>query len=202
MEKLKKILSYSIYWLLQCTWGFIMTFMGAVVALIMLITGHKPHKIGPTIYFNVGEDWGGMSLGGFFFCDNTASLEIKYHECGHSLQNIILGPLMPFIVCIPSAARYWLFQFNTQVKRSTFALCFLFGSLALFTLSAWLMTFTGIKALVIACEILRLYFILLTLWLNIFQLPQFEKEDPDYDSVWFEECATKWGTKVYEKKEG
>lgn len=29
------------------------------------------------------------------------------HEWGHGIQNIILGPLMPFLVAIPSCIRYW-----------------------------------------------------------------------------------------------
>lgn len=202
MKKFKKILSYTVYWLIQCTWGFIMTFIGACAALGLILTGHKPKHLGPTIYFEVGEHWGGMELGGFFLCDKTSSIHTKYHECGHSLQNMILGPLMPFVVCLPSAARYWLYEFETKVKKTTYAACLLISSVALFTLLAWLMTFTGVKALVISCEVLRLYFIGLVLWLSKFQIPKFEYEEPDYDSVWFEGCATNWGTKVYGKKEG
>lgn len=29
------------------------------------------------------------------------------HECGHGIQNIIFGPLFPFLVAIPSVIRYW-----------------------------------------------------------------------------------------------
>lgn len=29
------------------------------------------------------------------------------HEAGHGLQNIVWGFLFPFVVCIPSAIRYW-----------------------------------------------------------------------------------------------
>ena len=109
---MKKILSYTVYWILQCTWGIIMTFIGAVAALGLIITGHKPKHMGPTVYFEVGEGWGGMELGGFFLCSKNSSMHTKYHECGHGIQNIIWGPLMPFVVCIPSAARYWLFNFT------------------------------------------------------------------------------------------
>lgn len=60
MSKVKVIL----FWLISCTWGAIMTSIGAVVALVLICTGH-------------------------------------------AIQNIILGVFMPFVVCIPSAVRYW-----------------------------------------------------------------------------------------------
>lgn len=115
---MKKILFYIGYWLLSLTWGIIMTAIGAVIALALLITGHKPKTLGPNVYFEVGEHWGGMELGSFFLCDKTCSMHIKYHEAGHGLQNILYGPAMPFIVCIPSAIRYhyrnWLEKHNPE----------------------------------------------------------------------------------------
>ena len=144
---MKKILFYIIYWLLSLTWGAIMTIIGTIGALALLITKHNPKTLGPNVYFEVGKGWGGMSLGPFFFCGKDSPLSTKYHEAGHGLQNILYGPLMPFIVCIPSAVRYhyrnWLYKHNPK---------------------------------------------------KYFNLP-------DYDSIWFEGQATKWGTKMYEKKE-
>lgn len=202
MKKLQKILLYICYWILQCTWGIVMTFIGACAAAGLILTGHKPKTLGPNVYFEVGENWGGVSLGGFFICDKHEPMSTKYHECGHGLQNIIFGPLMPFLVCLPSAARYWLFNFKSNVDRAVFVASLLGGSAVCFTLLAWLMTFTGVKGLVMASEILRLYFVLLSLWLSVRQMPKFENGIPDYDSVWFEHYATEWGTQVYGKKEG
>ena len=96
-----------IFWFLSLTWGLPMTLMGAVVALALLITGHTPKRFHHSIYFEVGATWGGFEAGGFFFTDKTPSLHTKQHESGHGLQNIVLGPLMPFVVSIPSAIRYW-----------------------------------------------------------------------------------------------
>ena len=96
-----------IFWFLSLTWGLPMTLMGAIVAFALLITGHKPKCFHHSIYFEVGENWGGFEAGGFFFTDKTPSLHTKQHESGHGLQNIVLGPLMPFVVSIPSAIRYW-----------------------------------------------------------------------------------------------
>ena len=200
---MKKILSYTVYWILQCTWGIVMTFIGAVVALGLIITGHKPKLMGPTVYFEVGEGWGGMELGGFFLCSKDSSMRTKYHECGHGIQNIIWGPLMPFVVCIPSAARYWLFNFTTPLARAIYVSCIMIATVLLTTSGACIFALIGgFKAIVIIFEVIRLYFLSLVIWLNVFQLPQFyDGKKPNYDNVWFEGQATKWGTALYEKKE-
>ena len=104
---MKKILLYIGFWLVSLTWGCIMTAIGLVAAIILLITGHKPHLHGPSIYFEVGTGWGGIELGAFFITCKNASERTRCHELGHGLQNLIWGPLMPFVICIPSAARYW-----------------------------------------------------------------------------------------------
>lgn len=36
------------------------------------------------------------------------------HEYGHSIQNIIFGPLFPFVIGIPSALRYWYRELNSE----------------------------------------------------------------------------------------
>lgn len=96
-----------LYYVLSLTWGLPMTMIGAVVALCLVISGHKPKRWGGCIYFNVGKRWGGLELGLFFLTDKRDSESTKNHEFGHSIQNCRYGFLMPFIVCIPSAARYW-----------------------------------------------------------------------------------------------
>jgi hypothetical protein len=200
---MKKFLSYTVYWLLQCTWGFIMTFIGAIAALGLIIAGHKPKTMGPTVYFEVGENWGGVELGGFFLCCKNAGEHTKFHECGHGLQNIIWGPLMPFVVCIPSAARYWLFNFKTPIARAIYISCLMIAAILLTTSGACIFALIGgFKIIVILFEIIRLYFLSLVIWLNVFQLPQFhDGKQPTYNDVWFEDQATRWGTALYEKKE-
>lgn len=199
MKKIKKILSYTVFWLIQCTWGIIMTLIGAVVALGLILTGHKPKRMGPAIYFEVGENWGGLSLGGFFLCSRNASEKTKEHEFGHTIQNLILGPFMPFLIVIPSAARYWLFQLNTPLKRAIYVSLLLLATLALSTMGAAIFALIGgFKIIVILFEILRLYFVLMVLWLNIFELPNFtECSRPEYNKAWFEN----WASKIGEKKE-
>ena len=40
-----------------------------------------------------------------------------YHESGHGIQNLLFGPLMPFVVSIPSAIRYWYREYLMKVKK-------------------------------------------------------------------------------------
>ncbi|MBB6446062.1 hypothetical protein [Bacillus benzoevorans] len=76
------------------------------MSFVLLMDGNKPRKYGYSIYFEVGENWGGVNFGGFFFVQKNASAHIKCHEYGHSFQNLILGIFMPLVVTIPSALRY------------------------------------------------------------------------------------------------
>ena len=114
MRKLKLTLMGILYWILQLTWGSLMTLLGIIVTIIaLLFLRGKIHLNGFGFITEFGGNWGGLSLGAFSFCGNYRINSFSYyektrnHEFGHSLQNIILGPLMPFVVGIPSAVRYW-----------------------------------------------------------------------------------------------
>lgn len=96
-----------LFYLLSFTWGLPLTLIGCIVGVVLLILGYKPKKYGYCYYFEVGENWGGLELGMVFIANKNPSNYIKLHELGHGIQNCFLGPLMPFIVCIPSAVRYW-----------------------------------------------------------------------------------------------
>jgi hypothetical protein len=96
-----------LFYLLSFTWGLPMTLIGCVVAIVLLMLGYKPKKWGYCYYFEVGKNWGGIELGLIFIVNQNALSSIKSHELGHSQQNCMLGFLMPFLVCIPSATRYW-----------------------------------------------------------------------------------------------
>lgn len=97
----------TVFYLLSFTWGLPMTLLGCIVALVLVVTGHKPKRWGYCWYFEVGENWGGVELGVFFVTDKTPTEHTKNHEHGHGIQNCYFGFLMPVIVCIPSAIRYW-----------------------------------------------------------------------------------------------
>lgn len=96
-----------LFYVLSWTWGIIMTLIGAIIALVLIIAGKKPQKWGYCYYFEVGKNWGGMELGMFFLVNKKPSKHIKDHELGHGLQNCLWGPLMLFVITIPSAIRYW-----------------------------------------------------------------------------------------------
>lgn len=100
-----KVFKGILYWIAQLTWGIIMNIIGMIAALCLLITGHKPKIFHYAVCFEFGENWGGVSLGGFFFCNKTSDAHVKFHEHGHGYQNIMFGVLFPFIIAIPSAIR-------------------------------------------------------------------------------------------------
>ena len=109
-----KVLKEIGYWFVSCTWGIIMTLIGALCALALIITGHKPKRFHYNVYFEVGNDWGGFNAGPFFFVNKNSSIHLKQHESGHGLQNIMLGIFMPFVIGIPSCIRYWYREYKIK----------------------------------------------------------------------------------------
>lgn len=97
------------FYTLSLTWGLPLTLVGAVVALCLLVTGHRPRLWHGCVCFEVGKtQWGGLNLGLVILCQRDAPDSLKTHEFGHAIQNCIWGVLMPFVVVIPSVVRYWL----------------------------------------------------------------------------------------------
>ena len=147
-----KTFNIIVYWFLQLTWGSLMTILGFFVILFCKIfLKAKIHKNGCTIIAELKGNWGGLELGAFALCggytttnpDEAWFQHTRRHEFGHSIQNIIFGPLNIFITWIPSIIRYHYRNWRTSKG-----------------------------------------------------LP-----NPDYDSIWFEGTATKWGTKIIDKIE-
>ena len=98
--------SRAVYYLLSFTWGLPVTLGGCVVALALVVTGHRPRRYGWDWCFDLEVDWG-LDMGLFFIADSGGSRRLHDHEHGHTLQNIRLGPFMPFVVCLPSTVRFW-----------------------------------------------------------------------------------------------
>ena len=100
-----------LYILLQCTWGLPQTLAGAVLWLVFAGSRHFRYREA------VATQWplrGGISLGLFIFVSDTT---LCYHEYGHTLQSLILGPLYLPFVGLPSlvwAGCYRLFR----IRRS------------------------------------------------------------------------------------
>lgn len=107
----------SLFYLLSFTWGLPMTLIGIIVGTILTIAGKKSEKWGACRYFKVGKNWGGVELGLIFVTDETPTKHTKNHEHGHAIQNCYFGFLMPFIVCIPSAVRYWYRKYREYIGK-------------------------------------------------------------------------------------
>lgn len=113
----------KLYYILACTWGSIMTFIGLLVSGSLYLVKSKakfnitfkPYNF---IYsISVGPDyWGGCNLGLCFLRDQKSDDSVAAHEFGHTFQNCIFGPLFPFLVAIPSAARWWDRELNKDKK--------------------------------------------------------------------------------------
>lgn len=148
MSKLNKILLGILYWAIQLTWGALMTIPGLLITLFCIIfLKGKVHRNGFSYIVEIGGNWGGLELGAVALCGSYSTNDKKWfehtrrHEFGHSIQQLIFGPLTPFIITIPSAIRYWYFRLTPN------------------------------------------------------------KPHKDYDDIWFEYTASKWGTNWVNKIE-
>lgn len=100
-----------VFYILSFTWGAITSLIGLLLLIPFLITKRfktfhgRLYGIFPKCF---GSGWG-FEMGCFFFiahdCDDYQDL--KSHECGHGFQNILWGPLMLFVISIPSMIRFW-----------------------------------------------------------------------------------------------
>ena len=106
--------SPALFYFLSFTVGLPMSFLGAILAFFVLITGHKPTVYHNCICFRCRKK-DGCSLGCFMFVGRFSSEELLMHELGHAIQNCLYGPLMPFLVGIPSSTRYHYRNFKQKV---------------------------------------------------------------------------------------
>ena len=112
-----KVAGLVLYYFVNATWGILMTLCGVLVALAMLVSGHKPHVFHHVLYFEVKEVGGvgfGAEIGCVFLVTPGCDDGVKLHECGHGVQNFMFGPGMVFI-SIASAIRFWVRQ--AQAKK-------------------------------------------------------------------------------------
>ena len=113
MNKFKKVLFSTMFWLVSLTWGILLTIPGLIMGCIAILLGGKPHRNGCTFIVEIGRNWGGFSLGPVALCCESSLDDVAWythtraHEFGHSIEHLILGPLHLFLVIIPSAIRYW-----------------------------------------------------------------------------------------------
>lgn len=194
MSKIKSILFY----VLSFTWGIIMSLIGCIVFLALMIVGYRPKRFYDRLYIEVGNNWGGVELGPWFLTDKSVGLHTRQHESGHGFQNTILGPFMPFVVCIPSAVRYWLREFRTSKGRLLYSIIL---TTILFLIGIALLIL-GIGFHIVWLAILggafTAYVLILGTWLIFIERPKYKENSwPKYDDIWFEHQASEWGAKVF-----
>lgn len=113
-------LSKTWYYIISFTWGLPMTLLGVVAAIPLLILGYKPKKNLYGWYFEVGNDWGGISFGCISVVAKNPSYHLLQHEFGHSIQNCIFGIFFIPFVAIPSMIRYWHRRYLVAVKKMSY----------------------------------------------------------------------------------
>lgn len=91
-------------YLVSCTWGIIMTIVGFIAAFFCLVLGKKIKIHNGMICIHWEGNWGDVTLGTVIIMDDNGweSEWTFKHEFGHVIQNVILGPLMPFVIDFPS----------------------------------------------------------------------------------------------------
>lgn len=87
--------------LLQCTWGCLQTLVGAVIFLC------HPHRNYSIFHGAVVSCWGmrySASVGMFLFISerDAHNQRLLVHEYGHTVQSLLLGPLYPLLIGLPS----------------------------------------------------------------------------------------------------
>ena len=111
---MKKVLTPIGFWLVSLTWGAIMTVIGLLVAVGLIVSGHKPKFYYHLIWFEIGENWGGCGMGCVILTGKNPSTRTIQHEAGHCLQNIIFGPVQ-VLISIVSAIRCT--YYNYHIKK-------------------------------------------------------------------------------------
>lgn len=107
---MKPIKNQALFYALSFSWGIIISLSGILVAIVLLMFGFIPSMLGYCLHFTIGNDWGGVNLGVVIITDKQLNGASLYHEHGHAIQNCYLGPLMIFLVAIPSTVRYWYYR--------------------------------------------------------------------------------------------
>ena len=101
-----KKLPFALNVILQCTWGFLQTFLGAILLLwCVVFCKQKPFRYRDSIACVLPNKSGSLSLGLFFFLHPKAEKNefTKRHEWGHTRQSLMLGPLYLLVIALPSS---------------------------------------------------------------------------------------------------
>ena len=98
MKKISNYIKDSIKWL----WQFPQNMLALCIEGILCQVAYREGKAdGNTIIVNITLP-SAISLGDYLFVNPMSSQESIQHECGHSKQSDILGPLYLIVIGIPS----------------------------------------------------------------------------------------------------
>jgi hypothetical protein len=106
MDKRRRVIKKTFYYSIQWTWGILMNLIGLGAFIIAKINKWpiENYRNATAIYHPTL--CGGMSLGSFLIIGKGCKKRTASHEYGHSIQNMQWGPLMPFVIGIPTIVRY------------------------------------------------------------------------------------------------
>ena len=100
-----------VFYILQFTWGSTVNLAG----LLLFLCCHNRFRSSMfhnAIVIYLPGNRGGLSLGIFIFlstCNTQESSRLCIHEYGHTIQNLLLGPLYWVVIAIPSVIWYHFF---------------------------------------------------------------------------------------------
>lgn len=98
MKKIGNYIKKFIKWI----WQFPQNILALCIESTLCQAAYRAGKIeGNTIIVNVALP-SAMSLGNYIFVNTLSSQKSIQHECGHSKQSDILGPLYLIVIGIPS----------------------------------------------------------------------------------------------------
>ena len=98
MKKINNYIKDSIKWL----WQFPQNMLALCIEGVLCQAAYREGKAGGnTIIVNITLP-SAMSLGDYLFVNPMSSQKSIQHECGHSKQSDILGPLYLIVIGIPS----------------------------------------------------------------------------------------------------
>lgn len=105
------------YYLIQLTWGLPLTALGMLSYFLLVgIFGCYSYRYRNMICIVIPWNFGGVNLG-MFAIHGEKNYSVVSHEYGHSIQNLWWGWLMPFIIALPSAVRYWYREIRYAINK-------------------------------------------------------------------------------------
>ena len=108
-------MSFSIKNTIKWLWQFPQNILALCIEGVLCQAAYRVGKVeGNTIIVNITLP-SAMSLGDYLFVNPQASQWVIQHECGHSKQSDILGPLYLIIIGIPSLLHNIIHQLCSKV---------------------------------------------------------------------------------------